>query len=151
MQSAQESSLTRNSRSRTTSSPIPCGFCGRACLPTFLLLSILEPVISFVLGSLAALGVLTAFFWRSVGPDRRSHPDRAAEHGVSAARQAVRRNPDSDLARLLGARGPRMAVKSLMLPILDFHRDEARSADLRPAAAADSGTPNRSSNGNTLR
>jgi hypothetical protein len=37
-------------------------------LPTFLLLSILEPVVSFVLGSLALLGVLTAFFWRFLGP-----------------------------------------------------------------------------------
>jgi hypothetical protein len=37
-------------------------------LPTFLLLSILEPVVSFILGSLALLGVLTAFFWRFVGP-----------------------------------------------------------------------------------
>lgn len=37
-------------------------------LPTFLLLSMLEPVVSFVLGSLALLGVLTAFFWRFVGP-----------------------------------------------------------------------------------
>jgi hypothetical protein len=37
-------------------------------LPTFLLLSILEPVVSLVLGSLALLGVLTAFFWMFVGP-----------------------------------------------------------------------------------
>ena len=37
-------------------------------LPTFLLLSILEPVVSFVLGSLALLGVLTAIFWKLVGP-----------------------------------------------------------------------------------
>ena len=37
-------------------------------LPTFLLLAILEPVASLVLGSLALLGVLTAFFWRFVGP-----------------------------------------------------------------------------------
>lgn len=37
-------------------------------LPIFLLLAILEPVASFVLGSLALLGVLTAFFWRVVGP-----------------------------------------------------------------------------------
>jgi hypothetical protein len=37
-------------------------------LPTFLLLAILEPVVSLVLGSLALLGVLTAFFWRFVGP-----------------------------------------------------------------------------------
>jgi hypothetical protein len=37
-------------------------------LPMFLLLSILEPVVSLVLGSLALLGVLTAFFWRFVGP-----------------------------------------------------------------------------------
>ena len=37
-------------------------------LPMFLLLAILEPVVSLVLGSLALLGVLTAFFWRLVGP-----------------------------------------------------------------------------------
>ena len=37
-------------------------------LPMFLLLAILEPVVSFVLGSLALLGVLTAFFWKFVGP-----------------------------------------------------------------------------------
>ena len=37
-------------------------------LRMFLLLSILEPVVSLVLGSLALLGVLTAFFWRFVGP-----------------------------------------------------------------------------------
>ena len=37
-------------------------------LPTFLLLAILEPVASLALGSLALLGVLTAFFWRFVGP-----------------------------------------------------------------------------------
>jgi hypothetical protein len=34
----------------------------------FLLLAILEPVASFVLGSLALLGVLTALFWKFVGP-----------------------------------------------------------------------------------
>jgi hypothetical protein len=33
-----------------------------------LLLVILEPVVSFVLGSLALLGVLTALFWKLVGP-----------------------------------------------------------------------------------
>lgn len=37
-------------------------------LPMFLFLSILEPVVSFVFGSLALLGVLTAFFWRSIDP-----------------------------------------------------------------------------------
>jgi hypothetical protein len=37
-------------------------------LPMFLLLAILQPAISFVLGSLALLGVLAAFFWRFVGP-----------------------------------------------------------------------------------
>ena len=37
-------------------------------LPTFLLLSVLEPIVSFILGSLALLGVLTAFFWKFVGP-----------------------------------------------------------------------------------
>ena len=37
-------------------------------LPTFLFLSILEPVVGLVLGSLALLGVLTALFWRFVGP-----------------------------------------------------------------------------------
>jgi len=36
-------------------------------LPTFLVLAILEPVASLVLGSLALLGVLTAFFWRFLG------------------------------------------------------------------------------------
>src|SRR5579863_5403367 len=37
-------------------------------LPTFFLLSVPEPVVSFVLGSLALLGVLTGFFWRFVIP-----------------------------------------------------------------------------------
>lgn len=37
-------------------------------LPLFLLLVILEPVITFVLGSLALLGVLMALFWKLVGP-----------------------------------------------------------------------------------
>ena len=37
-------------------------------LPAYLLLAILEPSASFVLGSLALLGVLTAFFWKLVGP-----------------------------------------------------------------------------------
>jgi hypothetical protein len=37
-------------------------------LPTFLLLSVLEPVVRLVFGSLALLGVLTAFFCKFVGP-----------------------------------------------------------------------------------
>jgi hypothetical protein len=37
-------------------------------LPLFLLVAILEPVVSFVLGSLALVGVLTAFFWKLIGP-----------------------------------------------------------------------------------
>ena len=37
-------------------------------LPLFLLLVTLEPVVTFVLGSLALLGVLTAFFWKFFGP-----------------------------------------------------------------------------------
>ncbi len=37
-------------------------------LPVLLLLAILEPVATFVLGSLALLGALTAFFWKFVGP-----------------------------------------------------------------------------------
>lgn len=37
-------------------------------LPLFLLLFVLEPVVSLVLGSLALLGVLTAFFWKFAGP-----------------------------------------------------------------------------------
>lgn len=37
-------------------------------LPLFLLLAVLEPVVSLVLGTLALLGVLTAFFWKLVGP-----------------------------------------------------------------------------------
>ena len=34
----------------------------------FLLLVTLEPVVSFVLGALALLGILTAFFWKFFGP-----------------------------------------------------------------------------------
>jgi hypothetical protein len=37
-------------------------------LPVFLPLAILEPIVTFTLGSLALLGVLTALFWRLVGP-----------------------------------------------------------------------------------
>jgi hypothetical protein len=37
-------------------------------LPLFLFLAILEPVVSFVLGSLALLGILTAFFWKLASP-----------------------------------------------------------------------------------
>jgi hypothetical protein len=37
-------------------------------LPVLLFLRILEPVVSFILGSLALLGVLMTFFWWSVGP-----------------------------------------------------------------------------------
>jgi hypothetical protein len=37
-------------------------------LPLLLLLQTLEPVVSFVLGSMALLGILTAFFWRFFGP-----------------------------------------------------------------------------------
>ena len=37
-------------------------------LPLFLLLITLEPVVSLVLGSLALLGVLSAFFWEFLGP-----------------------------------------------------------------------------------
>jgi hypothetical protein len=37
-------------------------------LPLFLFLAILEPVVSFVLGALALLGVLTALFWEAVHP-----------------------------------------------------------------------------------
>jgi len=42
----------------------------RQCVrvPALLLLTILEPVVSFVLSALALLGVLTAFFWKLVGP-----------------------------------------------------------------------------------
>jgi hypothetical protein len=36
-------------------------------LPMFLLLAILEPLVSFVLALLALLGVLTAFFWKFIG------------------------------------------------------------------------------------
>lgn len=37
-------------------------------LPLFLLLAILEPVVTFVLGALALLGILTALFWELFGP-----------------------------------------------------------------------------------
>ena len=37
-------------------------------LPLFLFLLVLEPVVTFVLGALALLGVLTALFWKVFGP-----------------------------------------------------------------------------------
>jgi hypothetical protein len=37
-------------------------------LPVLMLLVILEPAVSFVLGSAALLGVLMTFFWKLVGP-----------------------------------------------------------------------------------
>lgn len=37
-------------------------------LPSFLFLLVLEPVVAFVLGALALLGVLTALFWKFFGP-----------------------------------------------------------------------------------
>lgn len=37
-------------------------------VPAVLLLVILEPVVSFVLSALALLGVLTALFWKLLGP-----------------------------------------------------------------------------------
>ncbi len=37
-------------------------------VPALLLLVVLEPVVSFVLGPLALLGVLTALFWKILGP-----------------------------------------------------------------------------------
>jgi hypothetical protein len=37
-------------------------------LPLFLMLAILEPVVSFILRLLALLGVLTALFWKLAGP-----------------------------------------------------------------------------------
>jgi hypothetical protein len=37
-------------------------------LPLFLLLLVLEPVVTFVLGGLTLLGVLTALFWKFFGP-----------------------------------------------------------------------------------
>lgn len=42
----------------------------RQCVrvPILLLLVILEPVVSFVLSALALMGVLTALFWKLVGP-----------------------------------------------------------------------------------
>ncbi|MGH8275083.1 MAG: hypothetical protein ACRETH_00135 [Steroidobacteraceae bacterium] len=36
--------------------------------PLFLFLLVLEPVVTFVLGALALLGVLTALFWKFFGP-----------------------------------------------------------------------------------
>lgn len=37
-------------------------------LPLFLFLLVLEPVVTFVLGALALLGVLMALFWKLFGP-----------------------------------------------------------------------------------
>ena len=43
---------------------VPCGFSGgREVSPMLMLLVIVEPIVSFVLGSLALLGVLAAFFF----------------------------------------------------------------------------------------
>ena len=36
-------------------------------LPALILLAIVEPIVSFVLGSLALLGVLAAFFFKLIG------------------------------------------------------------------------------------
>ena len=37
-------------------------------IPLFLLFAILEPVVSFLLGAFALLGVLTALFWEALHP-----------------------------------------------------------------------------------
>jgi len=37
-------------------------------LPLLIFLGILEPLVSFILGSLALLGVLMALFWKLAGP-----------------------------------------------------------------------------------
>ena len=37
-------------------------------LPVLMLLVILEPVVAFVLGGAALLGVLMTFFWKLIGP-----------------------------------------------------------------------------------
>jgi hypothetical protein len=49
-------------------------------LPLLLSLEILEPVVSFILSSLALLGVLMTLFWWSVGP---SHFPVALMLGIS--------------------------------------------------------------------
>jgi len=40
-------------------------------VPALLLFVVLEPVVSFLFGSLALLGALTAFFWKFVGLQRQ--------------------------------------------------------------------------------
>jgi hypothetical protein len=61
----------------TDSRPTTAGDLGRCALwvvwqcvrsPLFLFLLVLEPVVSFVLGAFALLGVLTALFWKFFGP-----------------------------------------------------------------------------------
>jgi hypothetical protein len=63
--------------SSVTDRPTAAGDFGRSILwllwqcvrvPLFLLLVTLGPVVSFVLGAAALLGVLTAFFWELLGP-----------------------------------------------------------------------------------
>jgi hypothetical protein len=44
------------------------GFWHAMRVPVLMLLVILEPVVAFVLGSAALLGVLMTFFWKWVGP-----------------------------------------------------------------------------------
>jgi hypothetical protein len=61
----------------TDSRPTTAGDLGRCALwvvwqcvrlPLFLVLLVLEPVVTLVLGALALLGVLTTLFWKFFGP-----------------------------------------------------------------------------------
>lgn len=61
----------RDSRPRIAADLARCTvWVGWQCirLPLFLFLLVLEPVVTFVLGALALLGVLTALFWKFFGP-----------------------------------------------------------------------------------
>jgi hypothetical protein len=62
-------------------------------LPLFLFLLVLEPVVTFVLGALALLGVLTALFWKFFGPP--NFPAAPHEHALILGYYSVHTSPDA--------------------------------------------------------
>ena len=80
-------------------------------LPVFMFLAILEPVVSFVLGALALLGVLTALFFKFYGVPHfplRPHARRVGRVRIDAGRllraTTLVRQMTVPLARPLGRR-----------------------------------------------
>jgi hypothetical protein len=79
-------------------------------LPAFILLAILAPVLRFLVGLLALLGVLTALFWKLVGPPHFPFvPLLAASIGCGLALvgyEALLRLPKPVTVRASGLPGP---------------------------------------------